>query len=296
MYFFYFDESGSRDPKVEGRKKGEAAFAKDHLYVLTALSLYEKKWSAFDQEISALKLRLRTKLYREKQIELQSLADCEVKSTSLRLNKSPGKKGYSPFVHNLDDTDKTALSTLFYSQLPKHNMRLFAVVIDKRKLRDHMTGEQMHKKAYELLLERIELYLWEYYPKHGGLIVMDDTQKQLNHAVAMKHAWFQRDGNANLRFKHIIEYPFFTDSRLSNGVQLADLCSYNIYRAFRSEDFTYPYFRKLLPNFYRSRRTREGKLDGLKVFPDDSELIQFAADGYRDVQSRDTEKPAEEAG
>ncbi len=296
MYFFYFDESGSRDPKVEGQDKGGSNFAKDHLYVLTALSLYEKKWAAFDQEISALKLRLRTKLYREKQIELPSLADCEVKSTSLRLSKSPGKKGYSPFVHNLDDSEKTTLSELFFSQLAKHNMRLFAVVIDKRKLRDHMTGEQMHKKAYELLLERIEHYLWEYYPKHGGLIVMDDTQKQLNHAVAMKHAWFQRDGNANLRFKHIIEYPFFTDSRLSNGVQLADLCSYNIYRAFRSGDFTYPYFEKLLPHFYRSRRTGDGKLDGLKVFPDDSELIQFAADGYREFQALDTKKPAEEAG
>jgi len=78
-----------------------------------------------------------------------------------------------------------------------------------------MNQEMMHKKAYELLLERIENSMRESYPKHNALIVMDDSE--LNEELAMKHAFFQRSGNQNMYFKHIVEYPFFTDSKLSNG-------------------------------------------------------------------------------
>ena len=125
---------------------------------------------------------------------------------------------------------------------------------------------------------------------------MDDTQRQLNHAVAMKHAFFQREGNRNVRFHHIVEYPFFTDSKLSNGVQLADLCSYNIYRAFRARDFGFPYFSQLLPAFYRSARTPFDKLDGLKVFPEDSDWVGFAAEGYRNWLRTQTVRPAVNGG
>ncbi|MCC5842253.1 MAG: DUF3800 domain-containing protein [Opitutales bacterium] len=280
MYFFYIDESGTRDPGLEGKRKDGSSFAKDHLYVLTAISLFERRWKAFDHEIAAHKQQLLRRLRRDLGLEL-TLGDCEVKSTSLRLKKSPHEKGYSQFVHNLTDPGKTALSNVYYSQIEKHHMRVFAVVIDKRKLHDHVTAETLHKKAYELLLERIEQFLHEFHSNHNGLIVMDDTQKQLNHAIAMKHAFFQREGNANLRFKHIVEYPFFTDSSLSSGIQLADLCAYNIYRAFRAEDFSYPYFKGLLPFIYRSQRTSPEKLDGLKVFPDDSALVGFSRDGCR---------------
>jgi hypothetical protein len=112
-----------------------------------------------------------------------------------------------------------------------------------------------------------------------------------------EHSLFQREGNRNVQFRHIVEYPFFTDSKLSNGVQLADLCAYNVHRAFRSQDFAYPYFQRLLPAFYCSRRTAPDKLDGLKVFPDESQLVEFAAAGCRDwLQSRENERPAPGSG
>jgi hypothetical protein len=112
----------------------------------------------------------------------------------------------------------------------------------------------------------------EYHPKHRALIVMDDTSKELNRAVTMKHAFFQRAGNQHMRFNHIVEYPFFTRSELSNGVQLADLLSYSVYRAFKSEDLTYSYFQNILPYFYK--RDTSLILDGLKVWPEDSDLIE----------------------
>jgi hypothetical protein len=147
-----------------------------------------------------------------------------------------------------------------------------------------MTHETLHKKAYEFLLERIEHYMAEYHPKHQALIVMDDTSKELNQAVAMKHAYFQRAGNANMAFRHIVEYPFFTRSELSNGVQLADLLAYNVYRAFKSEDLAYPYFQMLLPSFYR--RPSGQTLDGLKIWPEGSPLIDAARGAWEDYKGK----------
>src|ERR1035441_3245789 len=75
----------------------------------------------------------------------------------------------------------------------------------------------------------------------------------------------------------IVEYPMFVDSALSKGIQLADLCGYNIYRAFREQNFSYSYFNNTLARFYCSKQTSIDKLDGLKVWPEDSDLANSGA-------------------
>lgn len=276
MYFFYFDESGSRDPSVGTPEK-----PKDHLYVLLAVGMYEGKWRPFDRDISYIKLELADHLRRNKVGTFQ-LADCEVKSNWIRNRKEREEK--SPFLASLGDADIERLVKVYFDQVSACNAVVMAAVIDKRFLRDHMTHETLHKKAYEFMLERIEHFMTEYHPKHQALIVMDDTSKELNQAVAMKHAFFQRAGNANMRFRHIVEYPFFTRSELSNGVQLADLLAYNVYRAFKSEDLAYPYFQMLLPSFYR--RPSGQTLDGLKVWPEGSPLIDAARGAWDDYKGK----------
>lgn len=271
MYFFYVDESGSRDPSV-----GTAEKPKDHLYVLLAVGMFEGKWAAFDREIGFLKLELADHARRARKGNFE-LADCEVKSNWIRNVKERTEK--SPFLAALSAGDIERLMGCFFGQIKKRNIVLMATVVDKRHLQPHVDHEILHKKAYELLLERIEHYMTEYHPKHNALIVMDDTSKELNRAVAMKHAWFQRAGNQNLKFKHVVEYPFFTRSELSNGVQLADLLAYNVYRAFKAENFAYSYFEMLFPAFYK-RQTAQ-PLDGLKVWPEGSPLIDKARQAWK---------------
>lgn len=266
MYFFYFDESGSRDPSV-----GTSKNPKDHLYVLLAVGMYERKWRTFELAISRLKLELTDHLKRRGKGHFD-LADCEVKSNWIRIERERQKR--SSFLHALHDEELGRLAEAYFQQIFINNMVIVAVVIDKRYLYDHMTHELLHKKAYELVLERIQHYIHEYHPKHQALIVMDDTDKQLNRSVAMKHALFQRTGNQNMKFPNIVEYPFFTRSELSNGVQLADLLAYNVYRAFRDENLTYPFFERLLPNIYRGRK--QMTLHGLKIWPEDSPLVDIA--------------------
>jgi hypothetical protein len=277
MYFFYVDESGSRDPDVRGTRKDGSVFDKDPLYVLTAVSLFEKQWFHFEREITNVKLEMADDLKRVKKLEF-GLADCEVKSTWLRIKKVRDEK--SAFLKELGADSIKKLSDVFFRQLTDRHMTAFTVVVDKRFLHGKFDHHKLHQKAYELLLERIEYYLDECHPKHHGIIVMDDTDKTINRELSMKHARFQREGGQHQRFDHIVEYPFFTDSRLSNGVQLADLCGYNVYRAFRDKDFKYSYFEKIIQYFYCSKRTIPEKLDGLKVYPPESDLVQFAKAGW----------------
>ena len=276
MYFFYFDESGSRDPSV-----GTAENPKDHLYVLLAVGMFERKWRPFDRTISNVKLELADYLRRDGKGKFD-LADCEVKSNWIRNAKERQEK--SPFLSALDSKDIERLVGSYFNQLTERNMIIIAAVIDKRHLREHMTHETLHKKAYEFLLERIEHFMNGYHHKHQALVVMDDTSKQLNRAVAMKHAFFQRAGNQNVRFHHIVEYPFFTASELSNGVQFADLLAYNVYRAFRSEDVAYPYFQLMLPHIYR--REEGAQLDGLKIWPENSPLVALGRSAWDEYKKK----------
>ena len=270
MYFFYFDESGSRDPSA-----GTAETPKDHLYVLLCVGMFEGQWRPFETKISGLKLELARDLRRKGEGHFE-LADCEVKSNWLRVPSAREKR--SPFLRALQASDLKHLTDVYFRQVAARNTVVMAAVIDKRHLYHHVTHETLHKKAYELLLERIQHYMREYHPKHRALIVMDDNSKQLNRATAMKHALFQRSGNQNMTFPAIVEYPFFTRSELSNGVQLADLLAYNVYRAFKKETLGYPFFEAMLPNFYR--RLGGATLDGLKVWPDDSPLVGTAREAW----------------
>jgi hypothetical protein len=271
VYFFYIDESGSRDPSI-----GTPDKSKDHLYVLLAVGFFERQWRPFDQSIASVKLRMADRLWRTGHARFD-LADCEVKSNWLRNAKE--REARSRFLHALSDEEREELAAAYLDQLKPRNAVVIAAVIDKRHLQSHMTHETLHKKAYEFLLERIQQYMTEFHPKHQALIVMDDTSKQLNRAVAMKHAWFQRDGNQVVQFRNIVEYPFFTPSELSHGVQLADMLAYNVYRAFRTEDLAYPYYAALEPFIYRRRAGRI--LDGLKVWPEGSPLIGLARQHWK---------------
>ncbi|MCH8343793.1 MAG: DUF3800 domain-containing protein [Planctomycetes bacterium] len=273
MYFFYIDESGSRDHTTIGTRADGSKFDKDHIFVLCAVSLLEHKWNRFETAINNVK--------REIIDDVQSatgkrftIADVDIHSNLVR---QPSRRNQHPFFQWVTREQMTRLTDAFYTQLLQNYMRLFAIVIDKRKLADFFDQEKMARKAYELLLERIQNFLAEFHQSHKGVIVSDDCGKQMNRSLALKHNYFQLQGTSSgVRLTNIVEKPFFVRDELSNGAQLADLCAYNVYRVFRYPSADYSYFERILPRFYRSLQTRPEKLDGLKVFPDDSDLLELA--------------------
>lgn len=272
MYFFYADESGTLDPTVSGVRADGTAFVKDHLYVIAAVSLFEGRSNRFDRTINQKKREL-VDIVRQSSTASPSLEplDCEVKSTWLRIPKR--REAESPFLASLTDRDRTELCDLYHAQLAQHYMRAFAVVVDKRHLREYFDASKLHRKAWELLLEPVERFLHEEHDKHHGVMVADDVSKQHNRRLADKHHYLQVAGTASgKRLRHIVELPLFVPSELSNGVQLADSVAYNVFRCFRNEDPDYVYFRRCLSHFWQSKRTGDAVLDGLRVFPPESPL------------------------
>lgn len=274
MYFFYVDESGSLDPAAIGKRADGSTFSKDHLYVLAAVSLFETRWHGFEKTLNRKKQELwRIHRHTNPTAPMLDLADCEIKSTWIRI---PKERAQRPFLAGLTNDELTKLVDLYYRQLDHHHMMVFAVVVDKRHLRDYLDAGKMHRKAWELLLERIQRFLREEHPKHQGVLITDDINKQRNRSLAMKHAHIQSEGTASgVWLTHIVEMPLFVRSELSNGVQLADLVAYNIYRSFRDEDADYPFLDRVLPYVWASEGSPSDQLDGLYVFPGESPLRAF---------------------
>lgn len=270
MYFFYVDESGTLDPEVTGKRADGSMFAKEHIYVLLAVSLYEHRWHGFEKTLNRKKWELIDLIRRAGSAHALELADCEVKSTWIRI---PKERAARPFLANLTDPELNQLVNLYYQQLAHHHMHAFAVVVDKRHLRGYMDSAKLHRKAWELVLERIETFMREEHPKHQAVLITDDISRERNKNLAMKHAYIQSEGTASGTWlRHIAEMPLFVRSELSNGVQLADLLAYNVYRCFRYEDADYPFFVRMLPHLWASEKMPAGSIAGLQVFPPESPL------------------------
>jgi hypothetical protein len=275
MYLIYVDESGTKDPETTLTRADGTTSEKDWLYVLVGVALLELNWFKFEYALNRAKLDLLQSIYRVHNIALE-LADTEIKSRWIRI---PQQRQQHPFLSHLTANQIDQLVDLYYQQLPYHRMRVFAVVIDKRFLRAFTTEEILHRKAYELLIERVEWFMKKEHSRHRAMMVVDNTSRQMNRSLAMKHSYFQREGTSSgSRIGHIIELPMFVESNLSNGVQLADLCAYNVYRAFKTRDIAYPYFARIEPQLYKARDRYGVDLEGLKVFPDDSPLGDLAGE------------------
>lgn len=264
MYFFYVDESGDR-----------GITSPDPIYVLAAIGLYENRWYKFYRHITNIKRSLMVKLHKNKGVELQ-LADCEIKSRWIR---DPRERAKHPFLQHLTGAEIERLVVNYYAQIDYHFMTMIAIVIDKSKIDPYyeFNASKLHRKAWELLCERIENFMIECHGKHNAVILCDDMSKNENISLAMKHSYLKETNTSSgLELRHIIEMPLFVRSELSEGVQLVDLCAYNFQRAFRDKNMEYAYFKMMIPHLYKSQMTQSEKIDGLKIFPDSSELVNLA--------------------
>ncbi|HPQ71835.1 MAG TPA: DUF3800 domain-containing protein [bacterium] len=268
MYLCYVDESGNLDCKQSANEK-----EKSSIFVLSAICVLDHKWPKFSGAIDRRKEWLKQKLAQTKGL-LFNITDCELKSSWIRIPKSRKSR---PFLNELSDEDLTGLVNLCYEQIDLAKMAIFAVIIDKQKLLPHFTADKLHRKAWELLIERVENYIRECHDRHKVIFIRDDISVQVNRSLAEKHAFLLKtQASSGLKLDHLIEMPLFVRSELSNGVQLADFVSYNFYHAFQHNKPQYPYLLKILPRVYNSTNTSAYKLDGIKVFPPESPLMKIA--------------------
>lgn len=257
MYLCYIDETGNRDPRLKIPQKDGTVKDGDPLYVLTALCIFEQRWHTMEKPINRHKVSLIERIRRDTGISL-TLADCEVKSNWLR---QPRERARHRFLSHLSESELTGLSDVFYQQLAAAHATIFAVLVDKRCLAQGTTQHDIHLRSWERLLELIEHFMRARHHKHQAIMINDDVSRQTNRMLAMSHAQLlDRGTGRDTWLRHICEMPMFVRSELSAGVQLADLCSYNIYRAFKAGDLAYPFFQRIAPFIWTPHdRVNEGK-------------------------------------
>jgi hypothetical protein len=271
MFLWYADESGNRDPRLKIPQKNGPDKDGDWLYVLCAVSLFESRWHGFEKTLNRHKRSLMNRIYSRKNIRLQ-LSDTEVKSNWLRQEKALRTR---VFLSNLTSDEREDLVDNFYDELGYHNMHIVAVLVDKRHLKDYMDDEKIHRKSWELLLEQIQKVMRAKHDKHQALIICDDVGKEMNCSLAMKHAYVMEEGTkSGTWLTNLCEMPHFVRSELSNGVQLSDLCAYNIYRAFKTGNLAYPFFERISPHIWAKSNPVKYPFSGLHVFPQSSPLCQ----------------------
>jgi hypothetical protein len=273
MYFCYVDESGSLDCGTTEPRTD--CIRKNPIFVLSGLCVYAENWRKFSGIIDQRKDDLRDKLFRTKGLSLK-LTDCELKSSWIRI---PTLRQQRPFLAGLSEIELSGLVNLCYQQIERARMTIVAIVVDKRQLSAYFDSDKLHRKAWELLLERVEHFMRERHDRHSVIFIRDDISVQVNRSLAEKHAYLLKtQATSGLKLSHVIEMPLFTRSELSNGIQLADLVAYNFYHAFDRKKADYPYLRKILSFVYNSANTPPDKLDGLKLFPPDGDLTGIAAE------------------
>ena len=92
-------------------------------------------------------------------------------------------------------------------------------------------------------------------------MVVDESSTALAQQLRLLMSRFQATGTRWDKLSHIIETPFFFDSRNSRMMQIADFVSYAVFRWYESNDTS------LLSMLYDQFDREEHKVHGLKCYP-----------------------------
>ena len=117
-------------------------------------------------------------------------------------------------------------------------IRLFVESIDKTSCRSSKTSDQLVEQAFMQVITRFEMFLdamsRHHKSKEYGILIQDNNDT-VNTRIKQHMEYFHESGTLYRDINHIVETPFFVDSRLTNMVQLADICAY-AFRRFHDKN------------------------------------------------------------
>lgn len=98
---------------------------------------------------------------------------------------------------------------------------------------------ELLRKDLVFLLERFFYFLEE--QREPGLLVMDGSEKQADRKLVRRIEWyFTETMIGRQRTQWIVPVPFFVESDMAYGIQVADLCIYCLNWGWRIRDMTQP--------------------------------------------------------
>jgi hypothetical protein len=289
LYKVFIDESGSKDylnPYSREFIDQPPIFRKypkfwwDNYFVLCAIRIKQEDIGKINSHINALK------------IEYFGTHRVEVKSDWLRNSYQRKKRYLVPYKIGVEKLNNFGESFIDLITQHKREMKLFAVVFDKRfygdAKRKTTTGHPL-LKTVQILFERIQ------YAGNFNVLVFDQMESSLrlthgDHAKIL-NIYRKNEGLNEIyvdKYDRIVDVQF-KKSAMENFLQVADICSYNIYRQFlefgrawsgmeRNKDGkatmgVYKYFDRIRCNFaFHPLAPNQVRGIGLSCLPDGEKL------------------------
>ncbi len=250
MYLCYIDESGVP----------EIGLGTSH-FVLVGLSIEAWDWKRQDQAVTTVKSRfglanteVHTGWMTRRYIEQEKIANFSTLDwTERRLQAQREREnqlirvGALKGPNKAQELRKTYRKTEAYLHLTLDervdflrqladligswgDTRLFSEAIDKTSFGATPPTIPPREEAFTQVVNRFERYLAGIGAQQTiGLLAHDHDDTSAARLTQLMRQ-FHASGTMWTRITHIIETPFFVDSKLTVGVQLADLCAYAIRR------------------------------------------------------------------
>ncbi|MBR5097480.1 MAG: DUF3800 domain-containing protein [Treponema sp.] len=209
---FYTDESGSSEPFTEPLKEGATP-----VFTLTSIALPLNKWRDFDRKYNNLKERFFPEILERKGRK----EDIEIKGNDLTSPRNKESKRRQDFL-------KTVLKLL-----KTFEASVFSVTFVKDQ-NNPISSRSMYTHGFQILLERFNKYVEINEDFDSGIIICDSRAgaikgQGLDKEVAKSFQSYIFGNPKGKSFTLMQEAPLFADSKITVGLQLADIISSVIY-------------------------------------------------------------------
>ena len=260
---FYIDEAGSPYGHHEPLINGETP-----IFTLASIAFPLWEWRARDRAYLVLKRQFFPDLLKRSSKRDEEF---EIKGRDIAAHRNRNSKRRHIFNERL------------LSFISHNSGSCFAVSFLKNH-EDPASHTSIYTQALQILVERFSLYIAEHRSYNNGILILDSRMKGLRGfdiTVARSHMSFIFGHETGRTFINILEAPLFADSRLTVGLQVADIFAsnlfsnhYNYYLKGIPGSIDYSHMEKYWPQLdslqFKSRQT----IDGFQVF------------GYRTVDQR----------
>lgn len=239
VYLLYTDESGDG---------GIHPSSSRHL-VLAGAAMHEGQWKKLTGALDAI----------QQAYLPQAGSSVEFHASDIRT----GRKVYRDML----PAQRTRMMNEVYAVISgARGLTVFAAVIDKQALMYRYDGRvDPYERGFEGLCTMFNFFLRRVQQKTGnvlrGIVVFDEARPSLSKQIRSLLAQFQAGGTRWATMTNLIETAFFFDSRNSRVMQIADFCSYAVFRWYETDDDSY--LRQINHKFDKEGR----KLHGLKCYP-----------------------------
>lgn len=115
-----------------------------------------------------------------------------------------------------------------------YDVKVFASIMERPKdeILDVDVNPHIHD-LYTYLMERVNRYIFEKYPERRAVFLFDSRDRMTNEKLAIIFTDFLYKTKTGWECKHILDTPFFVNSKVTPGIQIADLFAYTINQRFQ---------------------------------------------------------------